>query len=418
MGDFPLCLSFDFCKYKKMIYIALPVLSESKDLLDFLKMLGNQDEKEFFLVVCVNQYDHWWEDEKHRSLCEDNQRSLQILDAEKEIQIRIIDRSSKGKGWPRNKGGVGHARKQIMDWISGNAAEEDIIVSMDADTFYPAGYVTTIRRFFEKNGESWGVAAPYYHKLTGNESRDRLILRYEIYMRCFLLNMLRIENPYAFTALGSVMAFPVWAYRKAGGLKPVTGGEDFYFLEKLVKYGSVGLYVPTTAFPSSRFSERVAFGTGPALIRGKQGDWSAYPVYASRFFDEIGETFRLFPFLFERDMPTPMDNFLKKQFHSPNIWKALRENYKDRENFVRACRNKVDGLRIYQYLRFRQSQENISDESALKSCLEQENLFNENKKCMIEFLENGLEQASADCFQTVRNSLFRREIAKRREGSH
>jgi hypothetical protein len=284
---------------------------------------------------------------------------------------------------------------------------------MDADTFYPADYLGTLKRFFGEHRSSWGVALPYYHQLTGDQIQDRLILRYEIYMRCFLLNMFRIENPYAFTALGSAMAFPVWAYRKAGGLTPVLSGEDFYFLQKLVKYGSVDLYVSTTAFPSSRLSDRVIFGTGPALIKGSRGDWSSYPIYEPRFFDEIRETFVLFPSLFEKDIPTPMDNFLKLQFRTERLWDALRENYKDQENFVRACRNKVDGLRILQYLRSRQAEEKIRNEQALQHCLEQEGLFTENKRCMIEILENGLQSGSVECFQTIRNSLFRKEMAKR-----
>lgn len=400
-----------------MIYIALPVLNESKELPELLKVIKSQDVKELLMVVCVNQYEHWWEDENHRAWCEDNQQSLQILKSEKELPIKIIDKSSKGNGWLRKKGGVGHARKVIMDWISDHAEEDDIIVSIDADTFYPVGYLSTMQRFFEQNKESWGVAVPYYHKLTGNEIQDKLILRYEIYMRCFLLNMIRINSPYAFTAIGSAMSFPVWAYRKAGGLTPVLSGEDFYFLQKLTKYGSVDLYIPTTAFPSSRFSERVVFGTGPALIRGNKGDWSGYPIYAPRFFDEVGKTFELFSELFLTNVPTPMDDFLKKQFRSSNIWNALRKNYKDKRNFVRACQNKIDGLRVLQYLRFRQSEENVSDEEALKECLERENLFNENKKCLVEIIENGLENASLDCFQTIRNSLFRKEMVERRQVS-
>lgn len=400
-----------------MVYIALPILNESTELPELIKVLKSQDEKKFLLVVCVNQYEHWWEDEKHRPWCEDNRQSLQILNSEKEVPIKIIDKSSRGNGWPPKKGGVGHARKVVMDWISDHAGEEDIIVSMDADTFYPAGYLSRMQQFFKQNKDSWGVAVPYYHKLTGDEVQDKLILRYEIYMRCFLLNMLRINNPYAFTAMGSAMAFPVWAYRKAGGLTPVSSGEDFYFLQKLAKYGRIGLDIPTTAFPSSRLSERVIFGTGPALIRGKRGDWSAYPIYSPRFFDEVGQTFELFSELYLSNLPTPMDHFLKKQFRTSDIWNSLRENYKDRRNFVRACREKVDGLRILQYLRLRQSQENESDEEALKECLEQENLFNENKRCMMEIMENGLEHTSSGCFQTIRNSLFRKEMVNRRQMS-
>ena len=90
-----------------------------------------------------------------------------------------------------------------------------------------------------------GLAVPYYHKLIG-DATDRLILRYEIYMRCYLINLLRIQNPYAFTALGSAMAVTVRAYRKAGGLTPVKSGEDFYFLQNLISshYKIYSLFFP------------------------------------------------------------------------------------------------------------------------------------------------------------------------------
>lgn len=397
-----------------MIYIALPVLNESMEIPHLLKALKNQQEKKLLLVVCVNQYDYWWNDENYRLQCEDNQRSIQLLNYEKEILIKIIDRSSAGKGWPKKKSGVGWARKVIMDWISGKANKEDVIVSVDADTYYPPEYLHVLDNFFRQNKTSWALSIPYYHRLTGNIENDKLILRYEIYMRCFLLNMIRIENPYAFTALGSAMAFPVWAYQKAGGLTPVASGEDFYFLQKLVKYGTVNLFVPTTAYPSSRLSSRVTFGTGPALIRGKSGDWSAYPIYSPHFFDDVGSTFQLFSGLFDHNMSTPMDNFLARQFNPTAFWELFRRNYKDRKNFIKACQNKVDGLRILQYLRFRQARENITNELALTACLRKENLAKEDQKCINEIMRKGLLSVSVDCLQAIRNSLFNAEIERRK----
>ncbi len=333
------------------LYIALPVLNESSWLPRFLASLEKQRYRDFSLVVCVNQYDHWWHHPEKKALCADNQKSMEMLTLPRKFPVEVIDRSSPGKGWPPKKGGVGHARKTVMDAIAARANPKDIIVSVDADTVYPPDYLTVVSRFFNENPERAGVALPYYHKLTGDAKHDRLILRYEIYMRYFALNMIRINNPYRFTALGSAMAFPVWAYRRAGGLTPVPGGEDFYFLQKLVKTGSMGYTAPTVAYPSARFSDRVNFGTGPALIKGARGMWDSYPFYPARLFDKVGETFRLFPALFEKDLPTPMDNFLKSAFKTADLWGPLRKNFKDRDNFVRACVNKVDGLRILQFLK-------------------------------------------------------------------
>ncbi len=351
-------------KKRPYVYIALPVLNESEYLPQMIDCLSGQDYPDFKIVACVNNYDHWWDDPEKGEWCLDNQKSIEFLKKMNGLEIILIDKSSKGKGWPEKKGGVGSARKIIMDFITGKAGKHDLIVSMDADTWYPENYISAITEQFRLYPNLFGLALPYYHKLDGNET-DRLILRYEIYMRNYLINMIRIKNPYAFTALGSAMASPVWAYQTVGGLTPVKSGEDFYFLQKLAKSGKIGLWAETTAYPSSRFSERVIFGTGPALIKGNQGYWDNYPVYEYSSFDKVRETFDLFADLYINDLETPMDGFLKNIFKTTDLWEKIRENYKDRENFIRACAVKVDALRILQFLRLEQQQSGRNNETIL-----------------------------------------------------
>ena len=197
-----------------MIYISLPILNESYNLPALLNCLKDQEATDFELIVCVNNYNSWWDDFEKKKQCIDNQSSLTILENENRFKVTVIDKCLPGKGWSPKKGGVGHARKTAMDYISTIANDDDLIISIDADTFYPPDYLTGIAKALN-NKSLIGIAAPYYHKL--NSENDKLILRYEIYMRYYLLNMLRINNPYAFTALGSAMVFPVWAYRKVGG---------------------------------------------------------------------------------------------------------------------------------------------------------------------------------------------------------
>ena len=351
-------------KQRPFVYIALPVLNESENLPQLIGCLAGQDYPDFKIVACVNNYEHWWEDAEKREWCIDNQKSIDFLKKVTRPEVILIDKSSRGRGWPGKKGGVGSARKTAMDFIAGKAQKHDLIISMDADTWYPENYISAVIRQFEFDPHLYGLAIPYYHNPDGNET-DRLILRYEIYMRNYLLNMMRIKNPYAFTALGSAMAFPVWAYKKAGGLTPVKSGEDFYFLQKLAKSGKIGLWADTVAYPSPRFSERVIFGTGPALIKGHQGYWENYPVYEYSSFDKVKATFDLFPELFTKDVETPMDHFLKSVFKTDDLWGKIRENYKDRENFIRACSIKVDALRILQFLRLEQQRSARSSETIL-----------------------------------------------------
>ncbi len=398
------------------LYLALPVLNEFSQLPQFLHSLENQQFTDFELVVCVNQYDHWWHEAEKKAACEDNQKSLQWLRQYDKFPLKIIDNSSPGRGWAAKKGGVGRARKTIMDAIVAFSGKQDIIVSMDADTYYPGNYLSVVAGYFRDNPKHLGLSLPYFHKLTGDEEADRLMLRYEVYMRYYALNMIRINNPFRFSALGSAMAFPAWAYRKVGGLTPVQGGEDFYFLQKLVKTGPIGYAASTMAYPSSRFSDRVSFGTGPALIKGRAGNWDSYPFFPSELFDKTGATFGLFPGLFEHDLPTPMDDFLKETFKTENVWGLLRNNYKDRVNFVRACENKVDGLRILQFLK-----KNYAGDGTnllpLTSFIRKymPGAFSEEELSELE--EKGFERTKLALLARLREQFFQRETEMRKAGT-
>jgi hypothetical protein len=188
------------------------------------------------------------------------------------------------------------------------------------------------------------------------------MLRYEIYMRNYNIQLMLINCPYAFTALGSAMVVPVWAYRAIGGMTPKKSGEDFYFLQKLRKYGHLLVWNREKVYPGTRFSDRVFFGTGPAMIRGRAGDWNSYPVYHQPFFNDIKNTFDLFPRLYEDpETPTPLDEFLKKVFGEGNPWKPILTNCRSREQFIRACQQKLDGLRILQYLKSSQAESGLGD---------------------------------------------------------
>jgi len=394
-----------------MIHLALPVLNESENLPALLDCIAEQVLKDFELVVCVNNYDWWWEDKDLKHQCVDNQESIAIINNENRFKINVIDRSSPGNGWKKKKGGVGQARKTAMDYIVSVAGVKDLIVSIDADTFYPENYLKEINKTLNSS-DLMGVAVPYYHPL--DQNNDRLILRYEIYMRYFLLNMLRIKNPYAYTALGSAMAFPVWAYKKVGGLTPVMSGEDFYFLQKLLKSGKLGIWTNTIAYPSPRFSDRVNFGTGPALIKGETGDWDSYPIYDFQLFDMVRETFDKFPLLFERDVTTPMDEFFKQQFNSNNIWKPLRDNYKDEKNFVKACVAKVDGLRILQFLKVNQQSETVNNSFFLQEYIHKFHSKGITKELTVILKDFDLERSPTEHLSKLREFLFVEEMSLRR----
>lgn len=352
------------------IYIAIPILNESENLSAFMHCLQIQNYRNFELVACVNQAESWWNEDQKLIFCEDNQKSISYLQNVEDLKITIIDKSSKGRGWDNKKYGVGWARKLCMDYCAEKATENDIILCVDADTTFKEGYFSSIVESLKKFPKAVVLSVPYYHPLCADQENDRNILRYEIYMRYYALNLWRIQNKYSFTALGSAIAIPVWAYKRIGGITPHKSGEDFYFLQKLRKFGDIITWNPEMVYPSSRYSDRVFFGTGPALIKGRSGDWSSYPIYHYSLFDEIQNSYSSFDDLFKIDVDFPMKSFLDAQFGS-NIWhEPLRKNSKSLKQFLKSITDKVDALRILQYLKSEQQKRNDNNESNLIEFLE------------------------------------------------
>ncbi len=395
-----------------LIYIALPVMREMERLPLLIKAIMDQSNQRFRLIVCVNQPESWWSDPLRLPVCIENRLAIEFLESLHDDRIEILDRSSMGKGWPDKGHGIGVARKYLMDHISSVAAEKDILISMDADTVFDPGYFESIIENFRINPAAYAISVPYYHRLSGNPELDRAVLRYEIYMRAYALNMWRIRSPYCFSALGSAIAFPVWAYRAAGGMTPKLSGEDFYFLQKIVKTGRLLHWNGEIVYPATRLSDRVFFGTGPALIKGIEGDWNSYPIYDFRLFDQVAETCRAFGSLFIKDVNTPLDDFMIRRFGSLP-WENLRKNFKTQAHFIRACHEKIDGLRILQFLKESQNPDEKVSEAALSSLL---NLYTNQFADQISEINTKIDfgLSSVDELNQIRDLLFNIEMHYRK----
>ena len=343
------------------IHVAIPLMDEWENMPALIDDIQAQTYDSFTVWFCVNQPEYWRNLNEKSGLINRNIRTLHYLQQEQfTFTLEVLDYTSMGKGWSQGKQGVGMARKVLMDEISKTAKQDDIILSLDGDTRFDSEYFESIANNFETNPQSKALSVPYYHKLTGNTAEDRAILRYEIYMRHYQWQLQRIRSPYAFTALGSAMACRVDAYRQIGGMTPKKSGEDFYFLQKMVKYKGVRNWNQEWVYPTARFSDRVFFGTGPAMIKGASGDWTSYPIYRFELFDEIEESFHRFPDLYKHDIVLSIDEVFE-----PHWAAKLRANTKSVEVFVKACHDKFDGLRTLQFLKSRQKNYLQSDEQNL-----------------------------------------------------
>ncbi len=334
------------------LHVAVPVMDEVSSLPACLDSLRAQTGGRLKAWFCVNQPDHWHTSTEHRVICENNKQCMDFIEQETTLPCTLIDHSSEGRGWPEKANGVGYARKALMDRICDEADPSDIIISFDADSHMPPAYSSEVLAAFTRHPDASGLAAPYYHPLTGNPELDVAMLRYELYMRSYTLNLWRTGSPYRFTALGSSISLPVRSYKKMRRMKPRPSGEDFYLLQHLAKMGRILHWTPSAIQPATRTSTRVPYGTGQAIQLYQTGDATTrYPIYSTQLFDNIQSTIEGFPACYTENIPLPLTEFLCQQLRTDDPWAPLRANHSNQDRFVRACHERLDGLRILQYLK-------------------------------------------------------------------
>ena len=169
--------------------------------------------------------------------------------------------------------GVGWARKLGMDIATQRFRTinfNGIIVGLDADTVVESNYLNSIYSFFSNN--NFNAASIYFeHPVTGDSFSDvhlEQIKYYELHLR-YYKNSLKYSNlPYSFHTIGSAFALTASAYARQGGMNRRKAGEDFYFINKLIKGEIFGEINDTKVIPSPRISDRVPFGTGRAILEG------------------------------------------------------------------------------------------------------------------------------------------------------
>ena len=376
------------------LHIAIPAMDEREWLPRTLDCIAQQHATHPFTVyICINQPDEWWGMADQVEVCRHNAELLRWVEEYRlhaPFPVELIDRSSPDKGWQGKKRGVGWARKTLFDRILSLAGERDLVISMDADTEFGPDYFESVAHNLARHPAWVALSVPYYHRLTGDEVKDRAILRYEIYMRHYALNMLLIGSPYSFTAIGSAIVVRAASLRKIGGITPMQSGEDFYLLQKLRKMGEVGSWNEECVYPAARFSDRVAFGTGPAMLKGAAGDWESYPLYSPTAFQKVAETYQLIDRLYTEDIDNDFIRFLQTQFKTEDLWGPLRANARTVEQFRRSFHEKADGLRILQVLRQEHQREGGSAE------------------------ERAIEECSTEELARLREELFEKEMEKRK----
>ena len=173
---------------------------------------------------------------------------------------------------PARYAGAGLARKIGMDEairrFEAAGTDDGIILSFDADTICDPDYFTAIRDHFLSHPGTCGCSIRFEHPLHGTGFEPavyRAVTFYELHIRYYLRGLRSTGHPNVYHTVGSAFAVRADAYCRQGGMNRRKAGEDFYFLQKLFGAGDFSECNSTRVLPSPRPSDRVVFGTGPAI---------------------------------------------------------------------------------------------------------------------------------------------------------
>lgn len=251
--------------------VVIPALGESASLFATLSSLaGNPPEicGRFLVLVVVNHREDAPAADKA-----DNMVTLRMLAAGdpglSPLRLAWIDAASAGLEMPVKGGGVGLARRIGLDLALTRLAgdgQDPLLVCLDADTLVQPDYLPALLDHFA-HCRSGAAVIPFCHQRGSTADSDRIITRYELFLRGYVMGLALAGSPYAFHSVGSAMACRASAYVKIGGMNSRSAGEDFYFLQQLARTVGIEQLSGTVVHPSSRASHRVPFGTGRSVSR-------------------------------------------------------------------------------------------------------------------------------------------------------
>lgn len=188
--------------------------------------------------------------------------------------LLLVDRFSPQLALPTAQG-VGLARKIGTDialsLISEKVIKNPWIWNSDADAHLPNDYFSSLDE--QQNARTAAFIYPFRHR-PGHETKglerqqiNAATQLYELSLNYYVAGLRWAKSPYAFHTLGSTLALNAEHYARVRGFPKRAGAEDFYLLNKLAKTGMAHTLLEPTIEIESRHSDRVPFGTGPAVAK-------------------------------------------------------------------------------------------------------------------------------------------------------
>ncbi|MDR1633183.1 MAG: hypothetical protein LBR97_09990 [Dysgonamonadaceae bacterium] len=266
---------------------------------------------------------------------------------------------------PGHQTGAGLPRKLGMDEAIRHfhGDKSGILVSLDADCLVEKNYLTEIYRNFKQYDLNSATIA-FHHPVEHLDEADplrRVTVQYEMYMHYYRSALEYCGYPYPYFTVGSAFAVTAETYVKVGGMGKQQSGEDFYFLQKVFPLGKTKFIDTTCVYPAARTSDRVPFGTGPALQKMLNENTTVKMTYQFEAFKslkmlfdnldsffkqpaEIVETFTL-------NLPEYLSLFLLEDQFTGKIVEINRHTA-TLPNFRKRFFNYFNAFKIIKYLNF------------------------------------------------------------------
>lgn len=268
---------------------------------------------------------------------------------------------------PRKHFGAGLARKIGMDLavhhFSVNEEVNGIIVSLDADSTVETNYFEEIFGFYS-NTKNKACSIYFEHPIEGDKYEQNIyaaIKQYEIHLRYYVACLQYIGLPYAEHTIGSCFSCKASSYVSAGGMNRRQGGEEFYFIQKLLQQGNYGNLNTTTVYPSPRISTRVPFGTGPSVKKMVDNNESEYLSYNLQcfvdlkpLFDSIDSYYKISEDEFQKEvmnLPGRVRSFLLNSDFYEEL-KPIGENCSTIEMFRKRFFHAFNAFKLVKYVNY------------------------------------------------------------------
>jgi len=159
--------------------------------------------------------------------------------------------------------------------------------------------------------------------------------------------------PYAFHTIGSAFALTASAYARQGGMNRRKAGEDFYFINKLIKGERFGEITNTKVKPSPRMSNRVPFGTGRAIIEAFENKKDLTLTYNFKSFEILKEwidNIKKQKFVYD-EFPLLIKKFLKREDWNL-AHKMFSNNSRSVEKYLKLFFSKFDAFWILKFIHY------------------------------------------------------------------